>query len=94
MWWWFYSSWVSATFTTILACTTPTNLSSSSITPSSATHQLGRCNGCIRYYIYSTRIIGATGWIDDTTTSTSVSLTGLSSYPNAELRYIELWSCL
>ena len=40
-----------------------------------------------QYYIYSTRIIGSTGWVDDTTTSTSVSLTGLSSYPNAELRY-------
>ena len=33
----YYSSWVSATFTTVLACTTPTNLSSSSVTPSSAT---------------------------------------------------------
>ena len=82
----YYSSWVSTTFTTVLACSTPTNLSSSSVTPSSATISWDAVTGA-QYYIYSTRIIGATGWVDDTTTSTSVSLTGLSSYPNAELRY-------
>ena len=82
----YYSSWVSATFTTVLACTTPTNLSSSSVTPSSATISWDAVTGA-QYYIYSTRIIGFTSWVDDTTTSTSVSLTGLSSYPNAELRY-------
>ena len=58
-------------------CTTPTNLSSSSVTPSSATISWDAVTGA-QYYIYSTRIIGATGWVDDTTTSTSVSLTGLS----------------
>ena len=82
----YYSSWVSATFTTVLACTTPTNLSSSSVTPSSATISWDAVTGA-QYYVYGTRIIGATGWVYDTTTSTSVSLTGLSSYPNAELRY-------
>ena len=42
---------------------------------------------CTSYYIYSTRIIGVTAWVDDTTTSTSVSLTGLSSSQGSELRY-------
>ena len=81
----YYSSWVSATFTTVLACTTPTNLSSSSVAPSSATISWDAVTGA-QYYIYSTRIIVIL-LADDTLTSTSVSLTGLSSYPNAELRY-------
>ena len=86
VWWWFLFFLVFV-FTTILACTTPTNLSSSSIiTPSSATISWDAVTGA-QYYIYGTRIIGATGWVYDTTTSTSVSLTGLSSYPNVELRY-------
>ena len=47
----YYSSWVSATFTTVLACTTPTNLSSSSVTPSSATISWDAVTGA-QYYVY------------------------------------------
>ena len=73
MWWWLYSSWVSATFTTT-GITTPINyevlllLLLSTISWDAVTGA--------QYYIYSTRIIGYTCRYC-TTTSTSVSLTGL-----------------
>ena len=73
----YYSSWVSATFTTVLACTRHLPiLSSSSVTPSSATISWDAVNGARNTYM-ATRIVGATGWVDDDTASTNtVSLTG------------------
>ena len=82
----FASAWVSATFTTVLACTTPTNLTASDITPSSATLSWDAVTGA-QYYIYSTRIIGVTGWVNDTAYTNSVSITGLFSSQGAEFRY-------
>ena len=77
---------MSATFTTALACTTPTNLTASDITPSSATLSWDAVTGA-QYYIYSTRIIGVTGWVNDTVYTNSVSVTGLSSSQGAQFRY-------
>ena len=79
----YYSSWVSATFTTIGACTTPTNLSSSSVTPSSATISWDAVTGA-QYYVYGVRIIGVTGWVYDTAYTNSVSLNNLN--PNRQIR--------
>ena len=82
----FASSWVSATFTTVVACTTPTNVTASDITPSSATLSWDAVTGA-QYYIYSTRIIGVTGWVNDTAYTNSVGITGLFSSQGAEFRY-------
>ena len=79
----YYSSWVSTTFSTIGACTAPTNLSSSSVTPSSATISWDAVTGA-QYYIYGVRIIGATGWVYDTVFTNTVSLNNLN--PSSQIR--------
>ena len=38
-----------------------------------------------QYYIYSTRIMGVAGWVNDTAYTNSVSITGLFSSQGAEV---------
>ncbi len=81
------SSWSSSsTFTTqVPTCSTPTGLSSTSITSSGATLNWTAVNGAVSYNIQY-RIVGAGSWTSTTSTSTSKSVSSLTAATNYEFQ--------